>query len=285
MRDEIERPEQGAVDPSTTTTTTELRRRSVLTFVVLVFVLSAPLLIVSAVIGAELAPGLPVAALQAFCPGIAAAILTYREAGSGGVAALLKRAFDYKRIENKIWYIPILALTPAVMVLSYVVMRVLGLPLPTPQLSVVTALALFAAFLIPSIAEEVGWSGFATNRLQTRWTALETGVVLGLVWATWHVVALVQAHRSATWIAFWAIGTVGYRVLIVWRYNNTNRSVFAAVLCHTVDNVSWLMFPNFGSHYDPRVTGLIVAGVAGVVTVVWGPRTLTRKDARYRQTR
>lgn len=51
---------------------------------------------------------------------------------------------------------------------------------------------------------------------------------------------------------------VASRVLIVWIYNNTNGSVFLAVLGHDIDNVSWLTFPNFGSHFDPRVTGLIM---------------------------
>ena len=33
-------------------------------------------------------------------------------------------------------------------------------------------------------------------------------------------------------------------------------------------------FPIYDSYYDPRITGLIVAVVAAIVTVVWGPRTL-----------
>jgi hypothetical protein len=38
----------------------------------------------------------------------------------------------------------------------------------------------------------------------------------------------------------------------------------------------WQLFPNQGSHYDPRITGLITAFAAVIVTVVWGPRTLAR---------
>jgi hypothetical protein len=71
---------------------------------------------------------------------------------------------------------------------------------------------------------------------------------------------------------------VASRVLIVWIYNNTGKSVFAAILYHDINNVSSFLFPNYGSHYDPRITGLITALAAAIVTVVWGPRTL----ARYR---
>jgi hypothetical protein len=112
--------------------------------------------------------------------------------------------------------------------------------------------------------------------LQDRWNTLTAAILLGAVWATWHWVPLVQAHRSLAWIAWWSLGTVGLRVLIVWLYNNTGKSVFAAALFHDMVNVSWLLFPNYGSHWDPRINGLIAVFVAAVVTVVWGPRTLAR---------
>jgi hypothetical protein len=80
------------------------------------------------------------------------------------------------------------------------------------------------------------------------------------------------------WIAWRCLFIVASRVLRVWIYNNTGKSVFAAILHHAISNLSSLMFPNYGSHYDPRVTGLVMTFAAAVVTVVWGPRTL----ARYR---
>ena len=65
---------------------------------------------------------------------------------------------------------------------------------------------------------------------------------------------------------------------MTWLYNNTGKSVFGAVLYHNISNVSWRLFPNYGSHWDPRITGLILAFAAAIATVLWGPRTL----ARYR---
>lgn len=59
--------------------------------------------------------------------------------------------------------------------------------------------------------------------------------------------------------------------------NGTGGSVFAAALFYAMRNVSWLMFPNFGSHYDPRVAGPITALAAGLVTLLGGSQTLTRR--------
>jgi uncharacterized protein len=192
------------------------------------------------------------------------------------VTELLKRSFDYKRISAKVWYIPILLLMPGVMVLSYGLMRLLGLPLPTPHYPTVLAavLVMSFAFFVAALGEELGWSGYVTDPLQVRWNALQVSLLLGLVWAAWHIVSLVQAHRSLAWIAWWCLYTVAARVLLVWFYNNTGKSVFAAALFHAMLNISWQLFPNNGSHFEPRITGLFIAVVAAIVTVVWGPRTL-----------
>ena len=81
-----------------------------------------------------------------------------------------------------------------------------------------------------------------------------------------------------TWIAWWTIGIVAARVIMVWLLNNTGKSVFAMVLFHMTLNVGWQLFPVNGSFFDPRVTGLSMATVAAIDVIVWGPRTL----ARYR---
>ena len=44
--------------------------------------------------------------------------------------------------------------------------------------------------------------------------------------------------------------------------------------CSRHEQPRWQMFPSHGSHYDPRITGLILAFAAAVVTALWGPRTL-----------
>jgi uncharacterized protein len=236
------------------------RPSSPLTFFLLVFALSVPFWLISVVTELEL---------------LAALILVYRENKTAGVTALLKRSFDYKRIRAKVWYIPILLLMPSVMVLSHGLMRLLGLPLPTPHYPTVLAVLVMSfAFFIAALGEELGWSGYVIDPLQVRWNALRASLLLGLVCANWHIVSLVQAHRSLAWIAWWCLYTVAARVLIVWLYKSTGKSVFVAALFHAMLNVSWQLFPNNGSHFDPRIIGLIVAVVAAIITVVWGPRTL-----------
>lgn len=251
-------------------------KRSPLKFFLLVFALSIPLWLIGAVTPLQLLPGLPVSSLMAFCPLIAASILVYRENKTTGVTELLKRSFDYKRIKARIWYAPTILLMPGIAILAYGLMCLLQLPLPTPQFQVLSTLVMFFAFLIAALGEEIGWTGYAIDPMQDRWNALQASILLGVVWAVWHIVPFAQADRSPTWIAWQCLTLLASRVLLVWLYNNTGKSVFAAALCHAMINVSWQLFPNHGSHYDPRITGLITAFAAVVVTVAWGSRTLAR---------
>ena len=104
---------------------------------------------------------------------------------------------------------------------------------------------------------------------------MRTGVTLGLVAIMWHLVPLLL-HRPPAWIAWWCLYAVAARVLIVWLYNNTGKSVCAVALFHATLNLSYMLFPIYGSHFDMRLGGLVMAFAAAAVTVVGGPRTLAR---------
>src|SRR5688572_33392714 len=119
--------------PHGAASTTEPRDRSPLAFFVLVFMLSVPLWAVCAATGLQLTPDLPVSSFIWVCPVIAASLLVYREHGTAGVTALLRRSVDYSRVQDKRWYVPAVLLLPGVYAATYVVMLAMGLPRPVAQ--------------------------------------------------------------------------------------------------------------------------------------------------------
>ncbi len=252
------------------------KTRSPLLFIVLIFALSVPFWVVGALTNRQLLPGIPVSALSLICPVTAAAILVHRAHGWAGVLAFLQRSRDFRRVNAKIWYLPTMLLMPGIMVLSYLVLRRMGVVLPDPQFSMTTTLLLSVVFFVAAIGEELGWSGYAIDPLQDRYGALAGALILGAVWVVWHVIPLLSVPRSPGWIAWWSLGTVAVRVIITWLYNNTGRSVFVAILFHAMINLTWQLFPGDGAAYDPRVTSVITALVACIVVIVYGPRTLVR---------
>jgi len=250
------------------------RRASVTLFLVLVLALSIPFWVLDAVSPVELLPRLPISAFGVFTPSIAALILTYRNDHLSGALQLLRRSFDLKRVENGGWFLVAILANPAIAVFAYGVMRAVGEFVPKPSPPTLAVLPFFVLFFIAALGEEIGWSGYATEPLQRRWGTLGAGILLGLVWALWHVVPLVQVDRSAEWIAWWSLGTISLRAIMSWLYIHSGKSVFAAALFHAMINLCWQLFPNNGSFYDPRVFALITVCLAGGIFAT--ERILTR---------
>ena len=126
-----------------------LTNKPPLKFFSLVFAISIPFWILGALteqLSKILPINLPISALMFVCPITAALILVYKENKLNGVKQLLGRVFDYQRIQNKIWYIPIIFFMPVVMVLSFWLMRLLRLPLPEPNIPF-AAIPIFFCFI------------------------------------------------------------------------------------------------------------------------------------------
>jgi uncharacterized protein len=274
-------------------TSTSLKR-SPLAFFVLVFALSLLFWLLVELLGPlaeHVSVGLPVRIPSGFnpvspfvggyMPLIAACILVFREERPGGISRLLKRAFDLKRIRNKIWYVPIIFLNPLIYVLSYGAMLLLRRPLPQPHISWSTVPIFFVYFFFEAVGEEVGWTGYVTDPLQERWGALKAGLILGAVTAIWHIIPGLQAHQTLTYIAWQGLNDFTGRILTVWLYNNTGKSVFAVILFHDMYNISYVLFPNNGSQYDPAIAFPITVVIVVIVIFFWGTQTL----ARYRYAR
>ncbi len=258
-------------------------KRSPLKFFVFVYALTIPFWVLSTMVKVKGLPdNLPVTDIGAtFVPLIAASILVYREDKFGGVKRLLKRAFDYKRIKQRIWYVPIIFLPPLLYLLTYGVMRLIGLPLPAEWHIPLLIPLLFVFFFIGAAGEELGYMGYAIDPMQYRWSALTASLIMGSLWAIWHLPSMVQLGQTPTLIAWGLLGTVGFRILYVWLYNNTGKSIFGIILFHAIANTGRSVFPGGRSYYElasGAVGYSIIIITAVIVTVLWGPKTL----ARYR---
>ena len=253
--------------PANTTTGSRTQRDAPYAFFALVFVLSIPFWVLGAIVDWELMPGLPLSSLMVVCPALAALILRWRAYGRRGAMALLARAVDVRRLRSPLFIALLVLINPAIYAGAYVIQRATGVDLPAPEIQLGLTLILFAIFLIAATAEELGWSGYALDPLQRRWGIVRSGLIIGLVWAVWHLVALGQADRSLEWVIWWTLGTVAARVLMVWLYNRTGRAVFGMSLYHAISNVCWQTFPVQGSFYDPRIDALLT--VAVVIGVLW----------------
>ncbi|MCB1518102.1 MAG: CPBP family intramembrane metalloprotease [Hyphomicrobiaceae bacterium] len=234
--------------------------RSLRAYFILVTLLTIPVWILGLAVDLELLPGLPIGAVAVICPALAAGILSYREGGWKSVLALLSRLLDFGRA--KWWLLAIALVNPLLFDLAFLVARGFLNPVPDPEISITHALVLLALFLPAAALEEIGWTGFAFDRLRTRFGLLSSGLLLGLFWALWHFPTLIAAGRAPGWIVWWTVWTVSARLIMVTAYDWAGRSLFAMVLYHAMSNLCWQLYPVNGSFFDPQISGMLTAFAA-----------------------
>jgi uncharacterized protein len=223
--------------------------------------------------------GLPVSAAMIIAPALVATVMTHREQGCRVAVQLWRRVGDVGRAQSTWWTMIAFLFMPTAMLISYGLMRWFGLPFP----SVVTvALAqapfLFTAYFFGAVFEEIGWTGYATEPLQKRYGVFRAGLIIGIVWALWHVVPwwIVLGH-SVGWVIGQSLATVCMRVVMGWIYAYGGRSLFLATVFHAMINTSLMLFPNGGSHYNPSVTAAVLTVMAALVAI---SSVMTRHDLR-----
>ena len=246
-------------------------------FLLLVFAFSIPFWLLGGVTHLQLMPVLSISALAGFAPMAAALVMVRRDKKSAAMSALLKRSFDYKRIQSKRWLVPVLLLMPAVSLVVYGLMKWMAMPVPAAQFHLLPALLMFIAFFVSGLGKELGWSGYALDPMQARWGALGASLLLGLVGIIWHLVLLFKIDHSFAWIGWWCLYALTFRIFAVWLYNNSGKSVLAAALFHATVNMAYMFFPVYGSHFDMRLGGLVMAVAALLIILIWGPKTLSRQ--------
>ena len=261
--------------------TRDRSRREVGVFFLLVGLGSLPFWVAGAVSDATLTSQLSIASLMIVAPFMAALVLTWRQAGPASVRTLLLRAVDPRLKGGLRWYLAVLALLPAATVLEVILLRAAGQDIP--GFGVVPAVLLVDVLLywLAATLEEVGWTGYATDRLRSRHGLLVTSLILGVAWVIWHIPAMLAMPTEPAWsfIALQCGVLMAMRIIMVWVYEGSGRSLFAVIALHAVSNVSMMtLFPVYGSHYDPLAALVVLSIVAAVVLIA--PRVVR---ARRRQ--
>ena len=90
------------------------------------------------------------------------------------------------------------------------------------------------------LLEEIGWRGFALPRLQRRHGPLVAALVLGVLWALWHLPQFLVPTWAASsggggvsGIALFVLVAVAFSVVLSWVFNNTRGGLLIVVLVHT----------------------------------------------------
>jgi membrane protease YdiL (CAAX protease family) len=224
----------------------------------------------------------------------ASVLMTALVLGRRGVGDLLRR-FLIWRVGWR-WYAALLII-PAVDLTGIFIHAAFtrtapnfGSPRLVSSFGVSPKLALFAllAFVIDAVGngEEIGWRGYALPRLQHRYHALYSAIVIGLVWALWHIPLWIRSWNPTAY-AWYTLGVLAKSVFITWIYNSTGGSLLLATLCHATWNTMGSLLPltatvSPGDIGTLAVIILVEVAVAAAIAVTAGPVNLS-KGARQVQ--
>jgi membrane protease YdiL (CAAX protease family) len=169
-------------------------------------------------------------------PFVAAIIVTAAGEGWPALKALFARI-----VKGKVglrWYAMALVLPVALVGISFVGNSLFDAPLPT-QSQLATwpdSIEKFVFILLfIALGEEPGWRGFLLPQLQRRYSPLLASLILGAIWALWHL-PLLGTEIKPELIAPFVISVFAAAVVITRLYNGSGGSVLLPMLMHAMVN-------------------------------------------------
>jgi hypothetical protein len=221
-----------------------------------------------------------------FVPSLLAVFLTWKKEGLSGLRLLGRRIVQFKLGWRWYGYILLIVIvgTAGQLMINNLLTNHFDGNLFLAQLG-----SFLPLLILGPLSEEIGWRGYALGRLQTRWNALTSSLIVGLVWALWHLplfmmVGTPQHELGIPFFGFLA-GFMASSILYTWLYNNTQQSLWSAILLHWLYTYA-AQVVSTGVTRSPLYNWLeyLPYGVmAAIVVVIWKPQTLSKQQI-YRQT-
>jgi membrane protease YdiL (CAAX protease family) len=208
--------------------------------------------------------------LGAFSPAIAALTLTSLADGRQGVRALLGR-LSIVDVSARYYFFALTFMLGVKMSVAGLHRVLLGV---WPRVDAADLLLMPFAVLLSwpiQAGEEIGWRGYALPRLTARFGSARASLLLGVLWACWHLPQFYIAgadtyHQS---LLVWAPQVVALSVVSAWLYERTGRSLALVMLLHAAVNNTKDIVPS-GQQPPPGVFSLHASAVSWLtLAVLW----------------
>jgi membrane protease YdiL (CAAX protease family) len=218
-----------------------------------------------------------------FIPSILAIFLTWRKEGLSGLRILGRRIIQFKLGWR--WYLftflIIFAGTAGQLAINKLLKNTFNETLFLTQLG-----SFLPLLILGPLSEEIGWRGYALGRLQTRWNALTSSLIVGFVWGLWHLPLFMMVGTSQHEFGFPFIGflikMMASSILYTWLYNNTQQSLSLAILLHWLYTYAAQVLSS-GVTRSPLYNWLDCLPyviMAAIVVLVWKPDKLSHIAVR-----
>lgn len=175
--------------------------------------------------------------LGVFSPSLIALALTAQNGGAAAVRALLGRILQWQVSAR--WYLFAAGYMVVIKLAAALAHRMTAGSWPQfgHERPVVILVAILFSTPVQS-GEEIGWRGYALPRLAEGMGLAGASVLLGLIWACWHLPQFFLSGADTYGQSFplWALEVIALSVALAWLYAHTNGSLLLAMLMHAAIN-------------------------------------------------
>lgn len=173
----------------------------------------------------------------AISPGVVAILLTAITSGGSGVKELLNK-ISLKNTAVK-WYVFAIVFIPIIKGLAALVFYV-GYQ-SWPQFGTASWYSMLVAIALSmwvQAGEEIGWRGFAFPRLSERFGLAFSSILLGIIWAAWHLPLfyLSAADTFNRSFPLYVLQTTGLSVIMAWLFWKVRGNVLPLMVFHAAFN-------------------------------------------------
>ena len=252
-----------------------VKRHPVLVYYALVFAISWGCILIvlgpggflgtSVTTQTQLFVGGPISLLD---PSISGVLLTGLIYGKPGLRLLLSRLLKWRVMAG--WYALVFLIAPVLTTISLLALSITPAIVTAEDKVGMLFSGIALGFFSSPFFEELGWTGFATPELRKRFSVLETGLIMGLLWGVWHFPIFSASARDSTSLPpalFMAVllfsWLLPYRVLMVWVYDHT-KSLLLSILMHVP-----LIVGQFVLWPSDSTSAQIVSGTLVFTATLW----------------
>ena len=257
--------------------------------------------VVAEILGAGLVAGIAAGVLPevfflvaAFSASLAGVILTAIASGKAGLREMFRRLLIW-RAGVGWWAFAVFALglmyLGGILLAAIFTGSALEIPLAQP-LYMFFPLLIMQFFTDSGLGEELGWRGFLLPRMQARYNALVSSLIVGTLWGLWHLpLFMVEGfppyyNMAQKWgvvpslLGLTLFITIPWAILFTWLYNNTKGSLLLAFVFHASQACfAILVDPN--NLINPYMGYMAIMSIIAIVVVlISGPKNLSRKHER-----
>lgn len=220
-----------------------------------------------------------------FSPTISAFIVAGLAGGLEGIKKLLS-GFTRWKINFK-WYLAAFSLTliPLLVALVYIALgnTIPGMKEGTTVPFLLQQLLLTLVF--GPLAEETGWRGFALPRLQKKFNALLSSLILGVIWAFWHLpFYFISGGAAGIPFPIYVVLVMTLTIFLTWIYNNSKGNLVLCILMHFFFNFNSAFIVGWLGLMPPMLFYIVCGAGLGVyvlaVIFIFGYKHLSKSADR-----